>query len=431
VPTNEDNPSTGLDQVLTPSIIDRLRSGDATTAASLAIGGENQWIELKERVPSASNFIKDLAAFANSGGGVLIVGVSDAGRVMGWRRADSETAVRQMREIADSAVPNLTHVREGQVDDAWLAWIVIESAHEPLVTAEGAYWRRTSNRVLRSTRVFVNNVLEDDSLADFISDALARAGIPTVGRPKERAGAWSWKPQTIAELVRANDVVLQLWTNNADRAYFNEGELEADLQKRGATLIPVVFGSEAPVEAYRRAFFVADSPSAEALDRLVDGITANSWIDFSALSPYAFESLVADLLGMLGFHIHNIGPGSNPGFDIKATYVRPDPFSVPETEIWLVETKLYQHSRVRLETIRSIIGAISLEPAATRGLLVTNSQISSVVHDYLSELERRAQARLRVMDGLELRRLIARFPQLVYKYFVNPSGSQESDDDDS
>lgn len=431
MPADEDNLDTGLGRGLTRSIIDRLLSGDARTAAALATGGENQWVELKERLPTAFELVKNLAAFANSGGGVLIVGVTDTGQVTGWRPADSDAAARQMREVADSALPNLTHVREGQVDDAWLAWVVVESAHEPLVTVDGAYWRRASNLVLRSSRVFVNNVPEDDSLAEVISSVLAQANIPTVSRPDVRARGWSWEGQALAELVRANDVVLQLWTDNVGHRNFNEGELRIDLQKRGATLIPVVLGQEIPAEADHRTAIIMDSPSTEAMSQLVNEVTATSWIDFSVLTPGIFESLIADLLTMLGFRIDGADPGTIPDIDIKATYKRADPFGVPETETWLVEAKLYQHSRVRLETIRAIVGAISLEPSGTRGLLVTNSQVSSVIHDYLSKLESGAQARLRVMDGVELKRLIAKFPGLVDRYFVGQSWSQESGDNDS
>jgi restriction endonuclease Mrr len=185
-------------------------------------------------------------------------------------------------------------------------------------------------------------------------------------------------------------------------------------------LIPVAFGREVLAEADQRAAVIADTSSAEAVNGLIEVITATSWIDFSVLTPYVFEKLVADLLTMLGFRVDGAVPGVISGPDFKAIYIRSDPFGVAETETWLVETKLYQHSRVRLETIREIIGAISLEPAGARGLLVTNSQISSIVRDYLSKIEGRAQARLRIMDGVELKRLIAEFPQLVDKYFRGP-----------
>ena len=235
----------------------------------------------------------------------------------------------------------------------------------------------------------------------------------------------------LAELVRTNDVVLQLWTANSSDQNFNEGELRIDLEKRGATLIPVAVGDEVNEERDYRVVKITDPISAEAVNKLIDEVTATSWIDFSALTPQVFESLVSDLFVMLGFRIYRSPSSADLGFDIKATHARPDPFGRLETETWLVETKFYQHSRVRIENIRSIIGAISLEPADTRGALITNSQISSVVQDYLTKLEKRTQARLRVIDGVELKRLIANFPPLVEKYFIDPSRSREPSGNDS
>jgi nucleoside 2-deoxyribosyltransferase len=127
--------------------VERLLAGDGGRAAALAKDGENQWVELKVRLPQASELAKQMAAFANSGGGILIVGVADDGEVAGWLPSDADKAVRRMRTIADSVLPNLVHVRRGEVEAGWLVWAVIESAHEPVVTADGAYWHRISDRV--------------------------------------------------------------------------------------------------------------------------------------------------------------------------------------------------------------------------------------------------------------------------------------------
>lgn len=135
---------------LSPSTVDRLVAGDAEIAAALARRGESQWVELKQRLPYDREIAKGLAALANSGGGVLIAGVADDGEIIGWRPTEADMAVRRMREIANHVLPDLTHVRAGQVDEGWLAWAVVEPGDEPTVTAEGAYWRRASNRVLRA-----------------------------------------------------------------------------------------------------------------------------------------------------------------------------------------------------------------------------------------------------------------------------------------
>jgi nucleoside 2-deoxyribosyltransferase len=132
---------------LTPFIVSRLLAGDGEAAAALARNGEGQWVELKERLPLEREIARELAAFANSGGGVLIVGVTDDGDVKGWRPADADAAAQRMRMTADSVLPHVTHVRRGAADDGWLAWTVVDPADEPAITAEGTYWRRASNLV--------------------------------------------------------------------------------------------------------------------------------------------------------------------------------------------------------------------------------------------------------------------------------------------
>jgi Putative DNA-binding domain len=128
---------------LTPRIVERLMEGDGQAAAALAAHGEGQQVEFKQRLPQEPVLARELAAFANSGGGVLIVGISDDGDPVGWRPADADTAVRRMRATADSFLSNLAHVRRGQTDKGWLAWTVVEKAPEPVATAEGTYWQRS------------------------------------------------------------------------------------------------------------------------------------------------------------------------------------------------------------------------------------------------------------------------------------------------
>jgi hypothetical protein len=141
------HPDSGQSEDLAPSVLERLMAGDGQTAASLAQQGEGQRVELKQRLPQEPQLARELAAFANSGGGVLIVGVTDDGEAVGWRPADADAAVRRIRATADSIVPNLAHVRRGQADKGWLAWAVVDETAEPVTTAEGTYWRRSSRLV--------------------------------------------------------------------------------------------------------------------------------------------------------------------------------------------------------------------------------------------------------------------------------------------
>jgi|GEM_PF-3279653 len=50
----------------------------------LLLQGENEWLEYKVRIPDQEDkFLKTVAAFANGGGGIILVGVADDGKVEG------------------------------------------------------------------------------------------------------------------------------------------------------------------------------------------------------------------------------------------------------------------------------------------------------------------------------------------------------------
>jgi hypothetical protein len=129
----------------------------------------------------------------------------------------------------------------------------------------------------------------------------------------------------------------------------------------------------------------------------------------------------------VGFRLDEVRQGLDPGVDLRATYQRADPFGSPETEVWLVETKLYSHQRVSVEAIRQLAGFVSMAPSGTRGLLVTNAQLTSVAREYVVELERRPSARLRVLDGVDLKRLLRQFPAVAARHF----GAETGPDGDS
>jgi Putative DNA-binding domain len=138
----EEGPN-GLDS----ETLEHLFQSDAQTAARLARSGENQWIALKSELPHVAGLARELSAFANSGGGVLIAGVRANGDIVGWRAADADDAVRRIRDIATHTLPHPARVRRGQEGDGWLVWAIVSPADEPVVTAEGSYWRRTATQI--------------------------------------------------------------------------------------------------------------------------------------------------------------------------------------------------------------------------------------------------------------------------------------------
>ena len=68
--------------------------------------GEGRHLEFKRRVPAAPRITKEVIAFANSGGGRLLLGVDDDGTLVGVRDAEEEEfALRQaLRQHSDPPV---------------------------------------------------------------------------------------------------------------------------------------------------------------------------------------------------------------------------------------------------------------------------------------------------------------------------------------
>lgn len=289
----------------------------------------------------------------------------------------------------------------------------------------------TSAEPAVARRVFLSYAYDDYALAQRISDALARSGIRTTDQIWEVSSGETLTAR-LRESIRASDVVVVLLSSAAAASPWASTEIELslsrDLDQRGAELIPVLAApTDLPPALRDRAVVDLTDDVNAGVQQLVEQIQATSQADFSAMGPPAFEDLVADLLRAVGFRLDEVRQGLDPGVDLRATYQRADPFGSPETEVWLVETKLYSHQRVSVEAIRQLAGFVSMAPSGTRGLLVTNAQLTSVAREYVVELERRPSARLRVLDGVDLKRLLRQFPAVAARHF----GAETGPDGDS
>jgi hypothetical protein len=273
--------------------------------------------------------------------------------------------------------------------------------------------------------VFISYAQDDRGLAERIRDVLAQSGIDTTEDIWEVPGRRDWA--TMAEqAIKTSDVVVVLLSPAAASSWAGtEAELASsrDLDQRGAELIPVL---AAPTELSNvvrtRVWIDLTKDFDSGVRTLTEQILAVSQVDFSRMSPRKFEDLVADLLQTVGFSLDETPRRPDAGVDLRTTYQRTDPFGFPETEVWLVETKLYAHHRVSVEAIRQLAALVALAPSGTRGLFVTNTQLTSVAREYVAELERRPDVRLRVLDGVQLKQLLRQFPVLVTRHFGGGAG---------
>ncbi|WP_410634362.1 TIR domain-containing protein [Amycolatopsis sp. cmx-4-83] len=270
------------------------------------------------------------------------------------------------------------------------------------------------------SRVFLSYAREDRSHAQRLREALAEAGINVLEDTWELPGRHDWAAM-VEQAIKTSDVVVLLLSPSATSSWTgDEFELASsrDLDQRGADLIPVM---TAPTEIssgfHARSWIDLTENFESGVETLVKQIKTASKVDFARLNPQRFENLVADLLRAVDFDVDDRLHQPDGGVDLRATFQRTDPFGLPETEVWLVQAKLYAHQRVSVKAIQNLASLVALAPSRTRGLLVTNTKLTSVAHDYITELERRPDVRLRVIDGGQLKQLLRRFPDVTSRYF--------------
>lgn len=145
-----------------PNVVQRLLDGDPETVIGLAREREGQWVELKQYIPQTAELARNLAGFANSGGGLLIIGVDEGGAVLGHHEADADMVRNRMRAAA-TGFAWLVHVRQASLDDSWLTWSLVSASSEPVVTADGRYWTRVSGQVQQAELPKPNQLTDEQA----------------------------------------------------------------------------------------------------------------------------------------------------------------------------------------------------------------------------------------------------------------------------
>jgi len=148
-------------------------------------------------------------------------------------------------------------------------------------------------------------------------------------------------------------------------------------------------------------------------DSLLRRLQAATRIAFDRLTPSAFEHLVGDLLSKLGFRPTrtNMFLGDH-GIDAMATFQDREGFGPPTS--YIVQVKRY---RSPLHDVAQLIEHVRRSGDTARGLLITTSWLTSIANQRLAAA-RLNGVHVEVIDGVRLRALILRHPDLLNKHFV-------------
>lgn len=279
-------------------------------------------------------------------------------------------------------------------------------------------------------QVFLSYASNDKGVARKIVDKLHESGVQVRFDLYELKAADSLIA-AIQNAISASDYLIVLLSPNSVDSVWVQEELNIalarELTTRDITLLPVVIADcEIPPALASRKYLDLRFNFDQGINQLVEQIGLAPEIDFSTLDHRLFEDLVADLLSKLGFRdIKQEWAIEGKYVDIKALYPRLDPFGAEIVETWLVEAKFYHKSRADLKSIHQLAGYLSSLPEHWKGLLITNSQLTSVAREWLASAESRGRIQIRVVDGTELKRLLLQCKDLIYKYFLKSGRGQD------
>lgn len=142
-------------------------------------------------------------------------------------------------------------------------------------------------------------------------------------------------------------------------------------------------------------------------------------IDFSKLSPELFEELCYELVERSGFHsLRWRRGGADKGRDIEALADVGTAFSIYQ-ERWFFECKNHA-SGVPVAEIQDKFAWAEAERANHLALLLATYPTTSCA-EWIEKKARQSHFRTHIVEGKALKRIVAKYPDLVARYFAAPA----------
>jgi len=124
--------------------------------------GESQTVEFKTSYPSDNIIGKILASFANTDGGILVIGVSE-NKISGLTDFEAEHASRHLDRIASSLLPTPATLGAIKVDNKNIVYAIIEKAPKyltPILTSSGEFFIRKGEKVIQASQENLTSLSE-------------------------------------------------------------------------------------------------------------------------------------------------------------------------------------------------------------------------------------------------------------------------------
>ncbi|MGV0827747.1 TIR domain-containing protein [Empedobacter brevis] len=276
----------------------------------------------------------------------------------------------------------------------------------------------------RRKRIYLSYSFNDKEKADFIASQLRNTGFDIISDYRNISSD-KYMFDEIRYSLQSSDFILILLSKSLFESSYFKFEYSKDFfyqtRQRKVTIIPVLIEKcDIPSDFLEYEIFNLTNDFEKGFEKLLKRIVAIPEISFENFSPIQFEELVFDFLKSYGFiNIQREQKFNDKGVDFMAEYLAKNPFGQKKKEIWMIETKFYSEARFDIKAIKNIVDLYKyINKEDAKVLLITNSQLTSVVEEYLEDLRRSSFVEIDVIDGLLLKKLIAKRSRILNKYFI-------------
>lgn len=141
------------------------------------------------------------------------------------------------------------------------------------------------------------------------------------------------------------------------------------------------------------------------------------YINLNDVNPLDFENLVQDVLKAYYFEEIKLCYSDHVdfGYDMMCSYRRD---GEEAKDNWLIEVKRIKEGRFTIRYIDTLIKqSRSYYPADSKVMLVTNGILTSVIVDYIENLQKEQNLSIYIVDGWKLCNLIALNENLMEEHF--------------
>lgn len=208
--------------------------------------GESTTVEFKQRLPPDSILAKTLVAFANTNGGIILIGISDNGEIIGLTKKEASVTIIRIQRISTNLLNANINTGITNIDGRIVVYAIINKVPGtlyPIRTSTGDLYIRVGNSTQKSTEEKVDQTLitgppvnvfvamsfrveEEPALVDYfeaMKRAVREAQIPiNLMRIDLLEGDYEIS-QKIMDKISESDFVLADFTLNPSNVYFEVG----------------------------------------------------------------------------------------------------------------------------------------------------------------------------------------------------------------